>query len=83
MKEVVSDLKIFAQKGCKIASAKKMFSTVFFHLLTPIKHLYAQLLEVQCPKFLNIQNPWGKVMEIGGLREIEIERERERERVSS
>ena len=26
-----------------------------------------QLPEVECPKFLNIQNPWGKVMERSGL----------------
>ena len=40
MEEVVSDLKTFAHKGCKIDAVKKVFYD-FFHLFTPFKHLFA------------------------------------------
>ena len=34
----------------------------------PFKRLFAPIPEVGCPIFLEIQNPWGKVMERSGLR---------------
>ena len=32
------------------------------HFLTPFDGLIAPLPKVQCPNFLDIRNPWGKVM---------------------
>ena len=39
-----------------------------FTFEVPFKSLFAPLPEIGCPKILEIQNPWGKVMEISGLR---------------
>ena len=39
-----------------------------FTFEVPFKRLFAPLPEVQCPKYLEIRNPWGKVMERSGLR---------------
>ena len=45
---MVSDLKTGGHKGCKIATAKKVFFTVFFlHLFTPFKIFLPPLHEVQ------------------------------------
>ena len=43
MEEVVSDMKFFAQKGCKIAKTKKVFyffSSSFFHYINKINKTY-------------------------------------------
>ena len=64
---MVSDLKTFVHKGCKIAGAKKVCYR-FFYLFTPFKCFLPPLPEVQCPNFLEFRNPWGKVMERIGLR---------------
>ena len=64
---MVSDLKTFAHKGCKIAVAKKVF-TDFFSICVPRLDVFLPPLpEVGCPIFLEIRNPWGKVMEGSGL----------------
>ena len=39
-----------------------------FTFEVPFKRLFAPLPEVGCQIFLKIRNPWGKVMERGGLR---------------
>ena len=39
-----------------------------FTFEVPFKRLFAPTSEVGCPIFLEIQNPWGKVMERSGLR---------------
>ena len=39
-----------------------------FTFEVPFKRLLPPLPEVRCPIFLEIQNPWGKVMERSGLR---------------
>ena len=59
---MVSDLKTFVHKGCKIAAAKKSFLWIFFHLFTLFKRLFAPLPKVQFPNLLDFKNPWGKVM---------------------
>jgi hypothetical protein len=41
LKEMVSDLKIFAHKGCKIAVAKKVFYGFKKKNFVPFKHLFA------------------------------------------
>ena len=67
-KEVVSDLKIFAHKGCKIAVAKKVFYR-FFNICSFCLNIFLPPLpEVQCPNFLDFRNLWGKVLEKSGLR---------------
>ena len=44
-------------------------SVCLFTFEVPFKCLFFfPLPEVGCPKFLEIQNPWGKVMERSGLR---------------
>ena len=59
----------FAQKLCKIAAAKKVFYRIFFFICTlRLTVFLPPLPKVQCPNFLDFQNPWGKVMEISGLR---------------
>ena len=63
---MVSDLKAFAHKGCKIVAAKKVFYRfllIFSFHLNVFLHI---LPGVQCPNFLDFQNPWGKVMERSG-----------------
>ena len=60
--------KILRKKWSKIAAAKKI---QFFFLLLCSLHFNVFLLplpKVQCPNFLNFQNPWGKVMGRSGLR---------------
>ena len=63
---MVSDLKTFAHKGCKIAAAKKVFLTDFFICSLRLNVFLPPLPEVQCPNFLDLRNPWGKVMERSG-----------------
>ena len=49
---------------CKIAAAKKSFLLTFLLIFfTLFKHILPPLLEVQCPNFLDLRNPWGKVIE--------------------
>ena len=60
---MVSDLKTFAHKGCKIATTEKVFFR--YYLIFFLLHSYVfwpPLPEVQCPKFFNFQNPLGKVI---------------------
>ena len=64
---MVSDLKTFAHQGCKIAAAKKVFYRFFFICSLRLNVFLPLLTEVQCPNFLALQNPWGKVMERIGL----------------
>ena len=79
---MVSDLKIVTHKECKIAVQKKVFFVGDFRLNLSLiiesnksrfvwyrlNVFLPQLPEVGYPKFSEIQNPWGKVMEISGLR---------------
>ena len=67
-KEMVSDWKIFAHKGCKIAVAEKVFYRFFKICLVRLNIFLPPLSKVQCPNFLDFQNPWRKVMERSGLR---------------
>ena len=43
-------------------------SVCVFTFEVPFNGLFAPLSEVGCPIFLEIRNPWGKVMERSGLR---------------
>ena len=43
-------------------------SVCVFTFEVPFKRLFAPLPEIGCPIFLEIQNPWVKVMERSGLR---------------
>ena len=43
-------------------------SVCVFTFEVPFKHLFPPLPEVGCPKFLELLNPWGKVMERSSLR---------------
>jgi len=65
---MVSDWKIFAHKGCKIAVVEKVFYGFLKICLVRLNIFLPPLPEVQCPNFLDFQNPWGKVMERSGLR---------------
>ena len=62
---MVSDLKTFSHKGCEIGAAKKVVFLCFLllYLFTLFKRLLPPLPKVQCPNFLDVRNPWGKVME--------------------
>ena len=52
----------------KIAAQKKVFfSSHFFTFEVSFNGLLPPLPEVGCPIFLEIRNPWGKVMERSGL----------------
>ena len=62
MEEVVSDLKTFAHKECKIAAAKTVFTDFFYICSLCLNVFLPPLPKVQCPHFLDIRNPWGKVM---------------------
>jgi hypothetical protein len=42
-------------------------SVCVFTFEVPFNGLFAPLPEVGCPVFLEIRNPWGKVMERSGL----------------
>ena len=57
---MVSDLKTFAHKGCKIATAKKVLYGFFFICSHCLNVYLPPLPEVQCSKILDFQNPWGK-----------------------
>ena len=60
--------KLFSHKGCKIAAAKTVFYGFFFICSLRLNVFLPPLPEVQCPKFLDFQNPWRKVMQRSGLR---------------
>ena len=65
---MVSDIKTVAQKGFKIAAAKKFFRDFFFFISSLCLNVFlSPLPEVGCPKILEIRNPWGKVMDRSGL----------------
>ena len=54
----------FCLKLSKIAAQKKVF---FFLSFFTFEVFLPPLPKVGCPIFLEIQNPWGKVMERSGL----------------
>ena len=75
---MVSGLKTFTNKGCKITekirkekmdeyclTEQDLLVLVF---LTPFSGLLPPFPKVQCANFLDFQNPWGKVMERSSLR---------------
>ena len=59
-KEVVSDLKIFAHKGCKMAVAKKVFYGFFLNLFIPFKHLFAPTSQSPMSKLCGFSESLGK-----------------------
>ena len=63
-------LTFLLKNGVKLPRRKK-FLRIFFHLFTPFKRILPPLPEVQRPNFLDILNPWRKVMARSGL-EFEI-----------
>ena len=66
---MVSDMNIFVWKLSKITAQKKVFFLSLFSLLRyRLTVFLPPLPEVGCPIFLEIRNPWGKVMERSGLR---------------
>ena len=48
--------------------AKKVLFSHFFTFEVPFNGLFPPLPKVGCPIFLEIRNPWGKVMERNGLK---------------
>ena len=60
-------MNIFVWKLLKIAAQKKFFFSHFFTFEVPFNDLLPPLPDVGCPIFLEIRNPWGKVMERSGL----------------
>ena len=55
--------------NCLKSQRKKSFFLSFFSLLRyPLTVFLLPLPKVGCPIFLEIQNPWGKVLERSGLR---------------
>ena len=73
-KVVVSDINIFAQKLSKIAAAIFcLFVYIYFYFICSLLRYclnisLSRIPEIGCPKFLELQNPWGKEMERSGLR---------------
>ena len=70
--EVVSDLNIFAQNGLKLPQQKKSILQIVFFICSLLRYclniFLPPLCKVRCTTFLEIRNPWGKVLEIRGLR---------------
>ena len=64
-----SQIWTFLFENClKSPRKKKLFSSSLFSLLRyRLKVFLPPLPEVGCPIFLEIRNPWGKVMERSGL----------------
>ena len=61
-------MKIFVGKLSKIAAQKKVFFLSLFSFLRYCLMVFLPTLpEVGCPIFLEIRNPWGKVMIRNGL----------------
>ena len=62
--------KTFAHKEYTIVAAKKSFFYGFFKIIYSLRLnvFLPPIPEVQCPNFLDIPNPWMKVMERNGLR---------------
>ena len=68
-KEVVSDLKTFAHKGCNIAAARNFFTIFFFFFCSLHLNVFLPPLpKVQCPNFLDFWNSLAKVLKRSGLR---------------
>ena len=64
-------MNIFVWQLFKIAAQKKVFFFTFFGLirfLVFFNGLFPPLPEMGCPIFLEIRNPWGKVIQRSGLR---------------
>ena len=62
---------LFLFENCLKLPRKKSFFFTFFGLLRFLvffNGLFAPLSEVGCPIFLEIRNPWVKVLERSGLR---------------
>ena len=57
----------FCLKIVENRRAKKCFFLHFFTFEVPFNGLLPPLTEDGCPIFLEIRNPWGKVMERRGL----------------
>ena len=53
---------------CLCVCPSVCLSVCVFTFEVPFNGLFTPLPEVRCPIFLEIQNPWGKVMERSGLR---------------
>ena len=58
-----SPMIFFAKKCCRVAAAKNVFEGLFFICLLHLKVLLAPCPKIQYANFLNIWNPWGKIME--------------------
>ena len=56
---MVSDLKTFAHKGCKIATAKKALADLF-HLFTTIKRFFVRTYRSPITKLFRLSEPLGK-----------------------
>ena len=65
-----SQIWTFLIENCRKSPRKKkvFFFSHFFTFEVPFNGLLPPLPEVRCPIFLEIRNPWGKVMERSGLR---------------
>ena len=71
--EVVSDLNIFAQEMVlNCCGGKGFFYHFFFFICLLLRYclnvFFPPLLKVGCPKFLELRNPWEKILERNGLR---------------
>ena len=62
-----SQIWTFLFENCRKSPRKKKFFSHFFTFEVPFNGLLPALPEVGCPKFLELRNPWGKVMERSGL----------------
>ena len=66
--KIWSQIWTFLLENClKLPRNKKFFSLIFSLLRYPLTVFLPPLPKVGCPIFLEIQNPWGKVMERSGL----------------
>ena len=63
-----SQIWIFVFVNClKLRCKKKFFSLTFFTFEVPFNGLFAPTFRSRMSNILEIQNPWGKVMERSGL----------------
>ena len=68
-KKVSQIWKLLLIKGVKSPLQKKFFKFFFFLICSLCLNIFLPPLpKVQCPIFLDFRNPWGKVIERGGLR---------------
>ena len=64
---MVSDMNIFVWNCLRSQRKKKFFSLIFSLLRYPLTVFLPPLPKVGCQIFLEIQNPWGKVIARSGL----------------